>query len=357
MSCLLITGGAGFIGSNYVHLKAQGEHRLIVVDALHYAGRRAYLQPLIDCGRITFVKADIRDTALMTEIIERESVDIVVNFAAHTHVDRSIADPAPFYQNNVEGTCSLLTAALRVFVDKGRGGRFHQVSTDEVYGTLGPDDPPFTEETAFAPNSPYSASKAAADHFVRAFYVTCGLKTTVSHCSNNYGPYQFPEKLLPLALSRMLQGRKIPVYGDGLQRRDWLYVGDHCRGIDLILEKGRAGERYNIGGGVEISNLEFLDLLFNALCQVSADHPELVCRFPHSFAAGAAKGSMLPNFAQIVEHVTDRKGHDRRYAICEDKARTELGYAPQQDFARGLYHTVLWYIEHDLDWHIFNAQN
>ncbi|MBO8414972.1 MAG: dTDP-glucose 4,6-dehydratase [Proteobacteria bacterium] len=365
MSCLLITGGAGFIGSNYVHLKAQGEHRLIVADALHYAGRREYLQPLIDSGRITFIQADIRDTDLMTQIIEREQVNAVVNFAAHTHVDRSISDPAPFYQNNVEGTCSLLTAALRVFVEQGRGGRYHQVSTDEVYGTLGPDDPAFTELTPFAPNSPYSASKASADHFVRAFHVTYGLDTTISHCSNNYGPYQFPEKLLPLALSRLLYGEKIPVYGDGQQRRDWLYVGDHCRGIDLILEHGRSGERYNIGGGVEISNLQFLRALYQTLCTVMAEHPRLAERYPHFFAAGAAKAAgaqagsfdpgLVPDFVAVVEHVTDRKGHDRRYALCDDKVRTELGYRPQMDFARGLKHTVLWYIEHDLDWHIFNA--
>lgn len=359
MSCLLITGGAGFIGTNFV-LRLQ-EHstgqRLLIVDALHYAGRRENLQPLIERGAVDFVQGDIRDEALLRSLLREYQVSAVVNFAAHTHVDRSIADPRPFYQNNVEGTCSLLSAVLAVQSECGRSIRFHQISTDEVFGSLGPDDPPFAEDFPYRPNSPYSASKAAADHFVRAFFKTYGLAATISYCSNNYGPYQYPEKLLPLSLAALLQGRRIPVYGDGRQRREWIYVDDHCRGVELVLSRGRPGRCYNIGGGVSLSNLEFLQLLYQTLGAVFAARQELASIYPQSFAAPAACGGEVPPFAAVVEHVADRPGHDRRYALDPRRAAAELGFTASTPLASGMRQAVLWYIDRKSYWQNASVQS
>ncbi len=347
MNCLLITGGAGFIGTNFV-LRLQ-EHntgqRLLVVDALHYAGRRENLQPLIDSGAVEFVQGDITDEALMRSLLREFGVDAIVNFAAHTHVDRSIADPRPFYKNNVEGTCSLLSAVLSVQSATGHDIRFHQISTDEVFGSLEPGDPPFREDYPYRPSSPYSASKAAADHFVQAFCRTYGLHTTISYCSNNYGPYQYPEKLLPLSLSALLQGRKISIYGDGLQQREWIHVDDHCRGVELILRHGKVGRSYNIGGGLSLTNLQFLQQLYHILCTVFAERPELAGIYPDSFAAGAACGAAVPPFAEVVQHVADRPGHDRRYALDPARAAAELGFSSCIPPAAGMRQTVLWYID------------
>ncbi len=343
MPRLLITGGAGFIGTNFVrqYLSCRPHAQATVVDALHYAGRKENLADQIAKGQVKFIEADICDVGLMRTIIDQEQIDTVINFAAHTHVDKSIIDPQPFYRNNTQGVCSLLQAATDIFVGKKRGGRFHQVSTDEVYGSLRPGESPWHEEAPLLPNSPYAASKAAAEHFVRAFAQTYGLNTTISRCSNNYGPYQYPEKLIPLALSCLLKGNKVPVYGDGLQRRDWLYVSDHVRALELILERCQGGEIYNIAGGCELTNLELLKFLCQALARIFARRPELFTRYPDCRAARGV------SFEQCLEHTTDRKGHDRRYALNDDRIKSKLGFVPVMSFAQGLDNTVLWYIDHE----------
>ena len=343
MPHLLVTGGAGFIGTNYLyaHATQHPEDTLCVVDALHYAACLNNLQPLIDSGRITFIQADICDKTLMQQLLADEDIDVIVNFAAHTHVDRSITDPAPFVRNNVAGTTALLEAAVAVFVDGKRGGRFHQISTDEVYGSLRLDEVPWDEAQPLQPNSPYAASKAAAEHFVCAFARTYGLEVTLTRCSNNYGPYQHPEKLIPKALDCLLHGHPVPVYGDGLQRRDWIYVSDHCRGIDLVLSHGQPGAVYNLGASCELTNRELLQALYAALCAIFAKRPELVARFPESFAVRAAP------FAKVIQSAADRKGHDRRYSLNCTKAAAELGFCPQIGLEQGLSQCVLWYIEHE----------
>jgi dTDP-glucose 4,6-dehydratase len=344
MTNMLVTGGAGFIGANFVHYWRQHHagDTIVVLDALTYAGNRANLAGLDD---VVFEHGDIRDTALVERLLGDHAVDTIVHFAAESHVDRSIHGPAAFVDTNVLGTLSLLTAARSVWLaGSGRPHRFHHVSTDEVYGTLGPNDPAFSETTAYAPNSPYSASKAASDHLVRAWHHTYGLDTVTSNCSNNYGPYQFPEKLIPLFLINALHGRPLPIYGDGQQVRDWLHVEDHCRGIEACLTRGRVGETYNIGGGAELPNLTVIDTLCAAVDAAFAADPALAARFPD---APAAKG--LPT-ASLKTFVTDRPGHDRRYAIDETKARSELGYAPARTFEQGFAATLGWYLANEGWW-------
>lgn len=344
---LLVTGGAGFIGVNYVrnHLASAPDDHITVLDALTYAGRQESLVGLSP-NRLRFVEGDICNTGLVEQLLRSGQIDTLVHFAAESHVDRSINGPDAFVRTNVEGTHSLLKAAKSVWLDGGSGTphRFHHVSTDEVYGTLGPQDPPFSETTPYAPNSPYSATKAASDHLVRAYHHTFGLQVTTSNCSNNYGPYQFPEKLLPLFLINMLEGRALPIYGDGQQIRDWLFVADHCAGIDLVIHQGRVGETYNIGGGAELPNLTVIDTLCGIVDRLFARDASLAARFPQ---APAARGL---SSASLKTYVTDRPGHDRRYAIDARKISSELGYAPQHDFSSALEATVGWYLANEPWW-------
>ena len=340
---LLVTGGAGFIGANFVRYW-QARHpgdAITVLDALTYAGNRASLAGV----NSDFVHGDIRDEALVEGLLRDRSIDTLVHFAAESHVDRSIHGPDAFIDTNILGTHSLLKAARRVWL--GGGGtphRFHHVSTDEVYGTLGSADPAFSEATPYAPNSPYSASKAASDHLVRAYHHTYGLQVTTSNCSNNYGPYQFPEKLIPLFLINALHGRALPIYGDGLQIRDWLHVEDHCLGIELVIAGGRVGETYNIGGGAELANLTVIDTLCAAVDAAFAADPGLASRFPDAAAATGAPT------ASLKTRVADRPGHDRRYAIDASKVEAELGYAPQRSFTQGFAATLDWYLTNEAWW-------
>lgn len=345
MAELLITGGAGFIGANFVRYwrAHHPEDGLTVLDALTYAGNRSSLNGI---EGIELIEGDVRDTPLVEKLLRERGVDTIVHFAAETHVDRSISGPDAFIDTNVVGTHSMLKAARRVWLDRGTGQphRFHHISTDEVYGSLGPSDPAFSESTPYAPNSPYSASKAGSDHLVRAYHHTYGLQTTTSNCSNNYGPYQFPEKLIPLFLLNALHGRALPIYGDGMNVRDWLHVEDHCRGIEQILATGRPGETYNIGGGAELPNLTVIDEICRAIDAVFALSPNLAQRFPDAPPARGRSSESLKTF------VTDRQGHDRRYAIDAAKAQRELGYAPRQDFSQGLGETLRWYLDNEAWW-------
>ena len=317
---IIVTGGAGFIGSNFIYymLKKHPADRIICVDKLTYAGNLETLEAAMEKKNFKFIRADIADRQAVYRIFEQEKPDIVVNFAAESHVDRSIENPEIFLQTNVIGTSVLLDACRKYGID-----RYHQVSTDEVYGDLPLDRPDlfFTEETNLKTSSPYSASKAGADLLVMAYHRTYKIPTTISRCSNNYGPYHFPEKLIPLMIINALSDKKLPVYGDGKNVRDWLYVEDHCRAIDLILQKGRVGEVYNIGGHNERANIDVVKTILKEL--------------------GKPEG--------LIEYVTDRKGHDRRYAIDPTKIHTELGWEPETKFEDGIKKTVKWYLEHR-DW-------
>jgi dTDP-glucose 4,6-dehydratase len=344
MTTILVTGGAGFIGANFVHhwRKASPDDAIVVLDALTYAGNRANLDGL---DQVELVEGDICNTDLVGRLLGDRGIDTIVHFAAESHVDRSITGPDAFVTTNVVGTHSLLKAAKKAWLDMGSGRphRFHHVSTDEVYGSLGPDDAAFSETTAYAPNSPYSASKAGSDHLVRAYHHTYGLETTTSNCSNNYGPFQFPEKLIPLFTLNALSGRNLPIYGDGMNVRDWLHVADHCYGIELILKQGRVGEVYNVGGGQELPNVAVIEEICRGVDAAFAADPELARRFPDAPAANG--GSSL----ELKTYVTDRKGHDRRYAIDETKIRGELGYEPKRDFPQGFAETLAWYLSRE-DW-------
>ena len=342
-SAILVTGGAGFIGTNFVRYarKNRPDTPVIVLDALTYAGIAANVEGL---DGVELVHGDIRDTDLVEKLLRERDVETLVHFAAESHVDRSITGPDAFIETNILGTHSLLKAARTVFLEgDGKEHRFHHVSTDEVYGSLEPDDPAFSETTPYSPNSPYSASKAASDHLVRAYHHTYGLEVTTSNCSNNYGPYQFPEKLIPLFLLNCLHGRNLPIYGDGMNVRDWLHVEDHCRGIDAVLNKGVIGETYNIGGGAELPNIEVIERLCAVVDRTFASDASLAERYPD---CPAAQGKPT---ASLKTYVTDRAGHDRRYAIDETKARGELGYAPSYEFADGLEETLRWYLANE-DW-------
>ena len=330
---VLVTGGCGFIGSNFVRRLLSGGRsgvsRVVNLDRLTYAGNPANLADLAGDSRYVFVHGDIADEALVSRVLGAHGIGAVVNFAAETHVDRSIDSPEPFVQTNVLGTLRLLNAAGRHWAAMRDGAkdqfRFLHVSTDEVYGTLEPGAPAFTEETAFAPNSPYAASKAASDHIVRSYHRTYGLPVVTTNCSNNYGPFQFPEKLFPLVILNALDGKKLPIYGDGMQVRDWLYVEDHCSAIELVLGRGRLGETYNVGGLCEMTNMESV---------------KLICSLLDARVPPKEGGS----HADRIEFVADRPGHDRRYAINCSKLQGELGWRPTESFATGLAKTVDWYV-------------
>ncbi|GIP47364.1 dTDP-glucose 4,6-dehydratase [Paenibacillus sp. J53TS2] len=315
---LLVTGGAGFIGSNFIRymLKRHPDYRVVNVDALTYAGNLENLQTVENHPNYTFVQADITDAIQMDDLIREEGIDVIVNFAAESHVDRSIAEPDVFVKTNVLGTQVLLDAARKYNLTK-----YVQISTDEVYGSLG-ETGLFTEETPLAPNSPYSASKAGGDLLVRAYHETFGLPVNITRCSNNYGPYQFPEKLIPLMISKALVGEELPVYGDGLNVRDWLYVEDHCSAIDLVIHQGRNGEIYNIGGNNERTNLEIVRTILKQLGK-----PE-----------------------SLITLVQDRLGHDRRYGIDPTKTMTELGWKPKHSFETGIQETIRWYLDNKEWW-------
>ncbi|HSE96133.1 MAG TPA: dTDP-glucose 4,6-dehydratase [Methylomirabilota bacterium] len=339
METILVTGGAGFIGANLVrHALSHIGARVVVVDKLTYAGNRRSLDGVGPAARFAFVAGDIGDRTVMDAVLREYRPDGVVNLAAETHVDRSIDGPRAFIQTNVVGTFELLEATRRYLtgLDATRRARFRflHVSTDEVYGSLGPTGL-FSETTAYAPNSPYAASKAAADHLVRAYHETYGLPTIVTNCSNNYGPYQFPEKLIPLMVLNALDGKALPIYGDGGNVRDWLYVDDHCAGLLLALHRGQVGGRYNIGGGNERTNLEIV----NRLCAVLEE-------LQPAAANAALAGRGITSYADLRTFVPDRPGHDRRYAIDAGRIRAELGWRPAYDFESGLVETVRWYLDH-----------
>ncbi len=327
---ILVTGGAGFIGSNFVlDYLASGSGPVVNLDKLTYAGNPENLASVRHDPAYTFVHGDINDAALVAELLQRHQPRAIVHFAAESHVDRSIAGPEAFLRTNIDGTFTLLQAARAHFATLSETQRsqfrFLHVSTDEVYGTLLPEDPAFHEDTPYAPNSPYAASKAASDHLVRAWVHTYGLPAIITNCSNNYGPYQFPEKLIPLMIANALQGKPLPVYGDGQQVRDWLYVIDHCRALRTVLESGRIGETYNVGGGNQRSNLEVV----NTLCALLDELVPTSKFAPHK---------------QLVAFVTDRPGHDRRYAIDARKLENELGWHAEESFETGLRKTVQWYL-------------
>ena len=329
MRRLLVTGGAGFIGSNFVRhwLARHPDDRVVNLDALTYAGNLESLADVQEHPSYRFVQADITDAAAVRRVMEEERIDTVVNFAAESHVDRSILGPEAFIRTNVQGTYVLLEAARELWAGDA-GCRFLHVSTDEVYGSLGPDDPAFTETTAYAPNSPYSASKAASDHLVRAWHETYGLPVLTTNCSNNYGPCQFPEKLIPLVILNALEGKPLPVYGDGKNIRDWLYVEDHCAGIDAVIQGGRPGQTYNIGGNNEWRNIDIVRLICARLDEL--------------------KPGPRP-YAELITFVADRPGHDRRYAIDSSKIRRELDWVPRHRFEQGIEKTIRWYLG-NLDW-------
>jgi dTDP-glucose 4,6-dehydratase len=342
MRPMLVTGGAGFIGSNFVHLAlATTDARVVVLDKLTYAGSLNNLKGAQSNSRFVFVKGDIADRSCLEAIFREHQPGAVLNFAAETHVDRSIDDPRPFVTTNVVGTSELLEVSRQYFTrlrpEEKERFRFLHVSTDEVFGTLG-ETGLFAETTPYAPNSPYAASKASADHLVRAYYETYRLPGIITNCSNNYGPYQFPEKLIPLMLLNALEGKALPIYGDGGNVRDWLYVEDHCSGILLVLRDGKPGEKYNIGGRNERTNLQIVDSICACLENLfsAAENP-------------AMQRQGLTRYSALKRFVTDRPGHDRRYAIDAEKVRHELGWRPKYDFERGLAKTVRWYYQ-NLDW-------
>ncbi|HUH99289.1 MAG TPA: dTDP-glucose 4,6-dehydratase [Anaerolineales bacterium] len=330
MQNVLVTGGAGFIGSNFVRylLKAEPGVHVINLDALTYAGSLENLKDLPDASRHEFVRGDICEAKLIGQLFSANKIDTVVHFAAESHVDRSIVGPAPFIQTNILGTFTLLEAARQAWRADGTGKRFHHVSTDEVFGSLNSGESAFRESTPYEPRSPYSASKASSDHLVRAYFHTYGLPVTITNCSNNYGPYQFPEKLIPLMILNALHAKPLPLYGDGKQIRDWLYVEDHCEAIHLVLKDGRPGETYNVGGGNQPFNID----LVRELC----------------FILDELKPAVR-SYQELITFVPDRPGHDRRYAMEITKIRNELGWTPKHDIEGGLRETVKWYLDH-LDW-------
>ena len=332
---ILVTGGAGFIGSNFVSDWLHTDEESIVnVDKLTYAGNLRSLAGALEDPRHKFVHGDIADADTISTLLQTHQPTAVVHFAAESHVDRSIHGPDDFVQTNIVGTFKLLQE-IRAYFEILSGSvrdkfRFINVSTDEVYGSLGPTDKPFVESSPYSPNSPYSASKAAADHIARSYFHTYGVPVITTNCSNNYGPYQFPEKLIPLMILNGRRRQPMPIYGDGLNVRDWLYVGDHCTAIRLVLESGRPGETYNIGGNSEMTNVQVVEELCTLLDEL-------------------AKSSRIDSHRQLISHVQDRPGHDRRYAINADKISTELGWEPKESFSSGLQKTVRWYLDNE-DW-------
>ncbi|MDQ7005803.1 MAG: dTDP-glucose 4,6-dehydratase [Acidobacteriota bacterium] len=339
MQTWIVTGGAGFIGSNFVRLALdRTSARIVVYDKLTYAGSLESLADVREDPRFLFVHGDIADRQAVGRLLDEHRPDVLVNFAAESHVDRSIDDPGTFIETNIRGTWTLLEESRRMLAAREAKAReafrFLQVSTDEVYGSLG-EEGAFSETTPYAPNSPYAASKAAADHIARSYQRTFGMGVVITNCSNNYGPFQFPEKLIPLMILNALEGRPLPIYGDGGNVRDWLYVEDHCEGLLRVIEGGRPGEKYNLGGGCELTNLELVDRLCAILDELRppADNPRMRDRGSNSYA-------------DLKTFVADRPGHDRRYAIDATKIRRELGWTPRHDFEAGLRRTVEWYLEH-----------
>lgn len=331
---IIVTGGAGFIGGNFVlDWTSRSDESVVNLDCLTYAGNLENLAGLRSCPHHDFVRGNIGDRTLVGRLLADHRPRAVVNFAAESHVDRSINGPEDFIQTNIVGTFHLLDEVRGYWNglpdDEKSAFRFLHVSTDEVYGSLGPEDAPFTETTPFAPNSPYSASKASSDHLVRAYHHTYGLPTLTTNCSNNYGPYQFPEKLIPLMILNATRGKPLPIYGDGMNVRDWLYVTDHCTAIRTVLEKGRVGETYNVGGWNEMPNLDIVHILCGLLDELKPD------------PAGP--------YARLITYVKDRPGHDRRYAIDANKIHRELGWKPAETFETGIRKTVRWYLDH-MDW-------
>jgi len=331
MKHILITGGAGFIGANFVRywIQSHPQDRVINLDALTYAGNLENLKGVDDAPSYRFVRGSICDADLVNRLFDEENIDTVVNFAAESHVDRSISGPEAFINTNVHGTFTLLEAARHSWQNDRSVYRFLHVSTDEVYGSLGPDDLAFSETTAYAPNSPYSASKAASDHLVRAYFHTYGLPVVTTNCSNNYGPYQFPEKLIPLVIINALEDKPLPIYGDGKNIRDWLHVEDHCRGIEAVLNKGRLGETYNIGGCNEWTNVDIVRLICARLDELRPGEK--------------SKG-------ELITYVKDRAGHDRRYAIDATRIINETGWKPAYTFETGIEQTIRWYLDNEHWW-------
>lgn len=332
MNNILVTGGAGFIGSNYIHslLRVNSSVQIINFDVLTYAGCLENLNTISDPARYHFVQGDICDQDKIRQVLRKYEIDTIVHFAAETHVDRSITGPSRFIQTNVMGTFNLLEEARQFWIvdgfGKGEKVRFHHISTDEVFGSLPPDAPAFNESTPYDPRSPYSASKAASDHLVRAYYHTYQLPITVTNCSNNYGPYQFPEKLIPLVILNASKGGSLPIYGDGKQIRDWLYVEDHCEAIHRVIERGQVGETYAVGGNNQPTNLEIVREICTILDQLRPSSPFV----PH---------------ASLIRHVPDRPGHDRRYAVDIRKIEDHLGWHPKETLRSGLLKTAIWYLE------------
>lgn len=340
MRTYLVTGGAGFIGSNYIHYmfcKYGNEIRIINVDALTYAGNLENLKDVENRDNYTFVRADITDKDAITKIFAENDIDRVVHFAAESHVDRSIKNPEVFVKTNVLGTAVMLNCAREAWEQEDgsflEGKRFLHVSTDEVYGSLEDDGTYFYETTPYAPHSPYSASKASSDMLVRAYVDTYKFPANITNCSNNYGPYQFPEKLIPLIINNALQGKKLPVYGDGKNVRDWLYVDDHAKAIDMVQENGRLGETYNVGGHNEKQNIEIINIIIETLLEMLPEDD--------------ARRSLVSK--DLITYVEDRKGHDRRYAIAPDKIKAEIGWEPETMFKEGIKKTIAWFFEHE-DW-------
>ncbi len=349
MRNLLVTGGAGFIGGNFVHhwLRRYDGDRVVVLDALTYAGNRSTLAGLEKDGRFSFVHGDVTDAELASRLIAERSIDTIVHFAAESHVDRSIVEPGAFVRTNVVGTQTLLDSARNAWRTPNGwrdGVRFHHVSTDEVYGSLGPADPPFRESTPYSPNSPYAASKAGSDHLVRAYHHTYGMPVSISNCSNNYGPYQFPEKLIPLMIVNALGGKPLPVYGDGRQVRDWLFVEDHCDAIDRILQADVVGCTFNVGGRAEHENVHIVDMICALIDERFNASDALKARFPECPA------SARRSCRDLVAHVRDRPGHDRRYAIDPSVISSQLRFEPRETLHTGLARTIDWYLENEAWW-------
>jgi dTDP-glucose 4,6-dehydratase len=334
MHHVLVTGGAGFIGSNFIHHLMQIEPgcQIINLDALTYAGNLENLNDLLTNKNYSFIRGDICDFDLLQSLFNKYSIDTVVHFAAESHVDRSIIGPMPFIQTNIVGTANLLEAARKYWITDYQlpidQVRFHHVSTDEVFGSLGTDDPPFSETAPYSPNSPYAASKAASDHLARSFFHTYNLPITITNCSNNYGPFQFPEKLIPLMILNAKAGKPLPIYGDGMQVRDWLYVEDHCEAIYLVLKKGEPGQTYNIGGNNQPPNIEIVKTICNIMDETYPNSPF----FPHE---------------SLIKYVTDRPGHDRRYAMDISKIHQNLGWQPKESLETGMEKTIRWYLENE----------
>jgi len=345
MNNLLVTGGAGFIGSNFIYywLNKYRDDHIVVIDALTYAGNRYNLLKADKNDQFEFIHGNILDQKLIEDLLCRKKIDTIVHFAAESHVDRSIHSPDDFINTNIVGTHTLLKAAKSVWLDSNLNHRFHHISTDEVYGSLDPDDSPFSEKTPYSPNSPYAASKAASDHLVRSYHKTYGLNVTISNCSNNYGPFQFPEKLIPLIIVNILLGKPLPIYGDGNQIRDWLHVDDHNYGVELILKNGNSGETYNIGGNNEWKNIDIVKYICKLIDGYFLRHPEMKKIFPNAPQGDKKKAETL------IYHIEDRKGHDKRYAINAEKITNHFDFSPKESFETGIKKTLDWYLA-NVEW-------